>query len=204
MEKPRQSYFAPARAIYKPSLREPFYVIAALWTKRGVLKENLGFLFILCPYSPQCIFRGYFFQLCLQKSFTFVTVSRQELSLEPFCSSSFPFWRVKGSESRTWCVTWASLPLAPPDQCICFIEGGMTRSWTKRPWRKEVKIQATVSLSFLMQKERSALEVCPLLPSSPYGKILCWPGWQTVIYYCKYLLNWQVQKRGVVECLFWG
>lgn len=78
-------------------------------------------------------------------------------------------------ENGTLCVNWASLPLAPSWSVHLPYSGeewpGVDR---KRPWRKEVRIQDTVSPSFLMQKERSALEVCPcLLPCFQRSPLFC-------------------------------
>lgn len=56
VEKLRQSYFAPARAIYKPSLREPFFVIAVMCSKKRSVKGKLRVSFYSVPLFPTMVF----------------------------------------------------------------------------------------------------------------------------------------------------
>lgn len=140
-----------------------FMLLLLCELKKGVLKENL-LAFSSVPLFPTMVFLEVISSSSLfRKGLPLSYRGRQELSLKPFLFSGSPFWRGKGSERGTWRVKWASA-LSPSWSVHLLHRGKSDWQFNEEALKKrgQNKYRRLFLWGFFfMQKERSALEVCP-------------------------------------------
>lgn len=117
-----------------------FILSVLLRTKKGVLKENLGFFFYSVPLFTTMIFLEVISSsISLQKGLYLFTVEADKNSAWSHSFSSLLFWRVKGSERVGLCVCIEPLPSAPSRSTIhacASLMGQMTRNLTEEAFKK--------------------------------------------------------------------